>query len=253
MSDDEFRTQFRESLKEFAGATSGDEVARVARQPACTTSPARSTTRRSTNGSTRQAAGDRRRGGRAVLSRDSADGRTRTVIEHLGGAGLARPPERGWRRIIVEKPFGTDLASARELNQLAHQHFDEDQVYRIDHYLGKETVQNLLVFRFGNGMFEPVWNRRYIDHVQITAAETVGVEHRAAYYEGAGALRDMVQNHLMQVMALVAMEPPIAFTADSVRDRKMDALLAVQPLVDRTRRQRSPDARRPRAVSRRAG
>ena len=140
-------------------------------------------------------------------------------------------PSRGWRRIIVEKPFGTDLDSARALNRLAHQHFDEDQVYRIDHYLGKETVQNLLVFRFANGMFEPVWNRRYIDHVQITAAETVGVEHRAAYYEGAGALRDMVQNHLMQVMSLVAMEPPIAFTAESVRDRKMDALLAVQPLV----------------------
>ncbi len=113
-----------------------------------------------------------------------------------------------------------------------HQHFDEEQVFRIDHYLGKETVQNLLVFRFANGMFEPVWNRRYIDHVQITAAETVGVERRAAYYEGAGALRDMVQNHMMQLLALVAMEPPIAFTADSVRDRKMDALLSVQPLVE---------------------
>ena len=106
-----------------------------------------------------------------------------------------------------------------------HQHFDEEQVFRIDHYLGKETVQNLLVFRFANGMYEPVWNRRYIDHVQITAAETVGVERRAAYYEGAGALRDMVQNHMMQLLALVAMEPPTAFTAESVRDRKMDALV----------------------------
>ena len=153
------------------------------------------------------------------------------VTEKLGTAGLSRAPERGWRRVIVEKPFGTDLATARELNHVAHRHFDEDQVYRIDHYLGKETVQNLLVFRFGNGMFEPVWNRRYIDHIQITAAETVGVEHRASYYEGAGALRDMVQNHLMQVLALIAMEPPIAFTAESVRDRKMDALLSVQPLV----------------------
>ena len=154
-----------------------------------------------------------------------------TVIEQLGSSGLADPPERGWRRIVVEKPFGTDLDSARALNRLAHEHFDEAQVYRIDHYLGKETVQNLLVFRFGNGMFEPVWNRRYIDHVQITAAETVGVEHRAAYYEGAGAVRDMLQNHLLQVLSLVAMEPPIAFTAESVRDRKMDAILAVQPLV----------------------
>ncbi len=134
--------------------------------------------------------------------------------------------------MIVEKPFGTDLDSARELNRLVHRHFDEDQVFRIDHYLGKETVQNLMVFRFANGMFEPIWNRRYIDHVQITAAETVGVERRAAYYEGAGALRDMVQNHLMQLLSLVAMEPPIAFTAESVRDRKMDALLSVQPLLD---------------------
>ncbi len=155
-----------------------------------------------------------------------------TVIEQLGAAGLARPAGRGWRRIIVEKPFGSDLASARTLNRVAHRHFDEDQVFRIDHYLGKETVQNLLVFRFANGMFEPIWNRRYIDHVQITAAETVGVERRAAYYERAGALRDMVQNHLLQLLTLVAMEPPTSFTAESVRDRKMDALLSVQPMID---------------------
>ena len=156
-----------------------------------------------------------------------------TVITHLGDAGLATEQSpAAWRRIIVEKPFGHDLASARELNQLLHAHFAEHQVFRIDHYLGKETVQNLLVFRFGNGMFEPIWNRRYIDHIQITAAETVGVEQRAAYYDTAGALRDMVQNHLMQLLTLVAMEPPIAFTADNVRDRKMDALLSVQPLVE---------------------
>ena len=156
-----------------------------------------------------------------------------TVIEQLGRAGLsAEQTPLAWRRIIVEKPFGHDVASARELNRLLHAHFSEHQVFRIDHYLGKETVQNLLVFRFGNGMFEPIWNRRYIDHIQITAAETVGVEQRAAYYDTAGALRDMVQNHLMQLLTLVAMEPPIAFTADSVRDRKMDALLSVQPLVD---------------------
>ena len=153
------------------------------------------------------------------------------VIERLGAAGLAvEQSAADWRRIIVEKPFGRDLASAQNLNKLIHQHFDERQVFRIDHYLGKETVQNLLVFRFANGMFEPVWNRRYVDHVQITAAETVGVEDRAGYYEGAGALRDMVQNHLLQLMTLVAMEPPTAFTAESVRDRKMDALLSVQPL-----------------------
>jgi glucose-6-phosphate 1-dehydrogenase len=154
------------------------------------------------------------------------------VIERLGSGGLARTDPPGWRRVIIEKPFGTDLRSARELNKIVHRHFDEEQVFRIDHYLGKETVQNLMVFRFANGMFEPIWNRRYIDHVQITAAETVGVEQRAAYYEGAGAMRDMVQNHLMQLLSLVAMEPPIAFTADSVRDRKMDALLSVQPFVE---------------------
>jgi glucose-6-phosphate 1-dehydrogenase len=156
-----------------------------------------------------------------------------TVIEQLGAVGLSRSASsEKWRRVIVEKPFGTDLATAQELNRIVHQHFDEEQVFRIDHYLGKETVQNLLVFRFANGMFEPIWNRRYIDHVQITAAETVGLERRASYYEGAGALRDMVQNHLMQLLALVAMEPPIAFSAESVRDRKLDALLAAQPLID---------------------
>jgi glucose-6-phosphate 1-dehydrogenase len=154
-----------------------------------------------------------------------------TVAERLGAAGLSKAEAPAWRRIIVEKPFGTDLASARALNATLHRQFDEEQIFRIDHYLGKETVQNLLVFRFANGMFEPIWNRRYINHVQITAAETVGVERRAAYYEGAGALRDMVQNHLVQLFSLVAMEPPTAFTAASVRDRKMDALLAAQPLV----------------------
>jgi glucose-6-phosphate 1-dehydrogenase len=155
------------------------------------------------------------------------------VIEQLGAAGLSKGESvERWRRVIVEKPFGTDLATARELNQIIHRHFAEDQVFRIDHYLGKETVQNLMVFRFANGMFEPIWNRRYIDHVQITAAETVGVERRASYYEGAGALRDMVQNHLMQLLALVAMEPPITFSAESVRDRKLDALLSAQPLIE---------------------
>ena len=135
------------------------------------------------------------------------------VVEALGAAGLAGTPEKGWRRVIVEKPFGTDLRSAQALNALLHEHFAEEQIFRIDHYLGKETVQNLLALRFANGMFEPIWNRRYIEQVQITAAETVGVERRAAYYEKAGALRDMVQNHLMQLLSLVAMEPPTEFNA----------------------------------------
>jgi glucose-6-phosphate 1-dehydrogenase len=230
LGDDGFRQQFRDSLREFAGLQNADEVAasladRMYYIQGELDDPATY---------------------RALASRlDEIDGKDGvlyylaippsvygTVIEQIGAAKLsALASDQGWRRIIIEKPFGTDLASARELNQLVHRHFDEPDVFRIDHYLGKETVQNLLVFRFANGMFEPIWNRRYIDHVQITAAETVGVERRAAYYEGAGALRDMVQNHLMQLLALVAMEPPIAFTAESVRDRKLDAVMSIQPLA----------------------
>ena len=156
-----------------------------------------------------------------------------TVIEQLGASGLTKAAtDDGWRRVIVEKPFGTDLASAQALNEVLHKYLDESQIFRIDHYLGKETVQNLLVFRFANGMFEPIWNRRYIDHVQVTAAETVGVERRASYYESAGALRDMVQNHLMQVLAMIAMEPPITFSAENVRDRKHDVLASIQPILE---------------------
>jgi glucose-6-phosphate 1-dehydrogenase len=131
------------------------------------------------------------------------------VVEQLGTHGLHHG--NGWRRVIIEKPFGHDLESARKLNEEIHHVLDESSVYRIDHYLGKKTVQNILAFRFGNGIFEPLWNRRYIDHVQITAAESIGVEGRGAYYQEAGALRDMIQNHLSQVMATVTMEPPIAF------------------------------------------
>jgi len=143
------------------------------------------------------------------------------IIRNIDKAGLYAPRQReSWVRIIIEKPFGVDLESARHLNATVLSVFTEDQVYRIDHYLGKETVQNLMVFRFANGIFEPIWNRNYIDDVQITAAETVGVENRGAYYEEAGALRDMVQNHLLQVLALTAMEPPALFDARQVRDEK---------------------------------
>jgi glucose-6-phosphate 1-dehydrogenase len=229
--DEAFRAQFRESLREFAGVDAArDEVAKSLEARLFYMS-----------GEIDDPAVYGRLEAR-LQQIDGAEGVLyylaippdvyATVIQHLGASRLSSPPEHGWRRIIVEKPFGRDLASARELNQLVHTCFSEEQVFRIDHYLGKETVQNLLVFRFANGMFEPIWNRRYIDHVQITAAETVGVERRASYYEQAGALRDMVQNHLMQLLTLVAMEPPTAFTAESVRDRKMDALLAVQPLVE---------------------
>ncbi len=151
------------------------------------------------------------------------------VVRQLGAAGLASEENGRWRRVIVEKPFGRDLESARALNAELKQVLEERQIYRIDHYLGKETVQNIIMFRFGNGIFEPIWNRRYIDHVQITAAETVGVELRGGYYETAGALRDMVPNHLFQLVSLTAMEPPISFHADSVRDDQAKALHAIQP------------------------
>ncbi len=152
------------------------------------------------------------------------------IVEQLGAAGLLTE-EDGWRRVVIEKPFGHDLASARALNRRLAALLGEHQVYRIDHYLGKETVQNILAFRFANGIFEPIWNRRYVDHVQITVAETVGVERRGGYYEQAGALRDMVQNHLFQLLALTAMEPPISFAADVVRDERVKVLNAVHPLA----------------------
>jgi glucose-6-phosphate 1-dehydrogenase len=154
------------------------------------------------------------------------------IINNLGAAGLAHSPNGGWTRIIVEKPFGHDLESALHLNKVVHDVFEERQVYRIDHYLGKETVQNLLVLRFANGIFEPLWNRRYIDHVQITVAESIGVEGRGGYYEQAGAIRDMVQNHMMQLLSLTAMEPPVGgASADAVRDEKVKVLRAVRPIA----------------------
>jgi glucose-6-phosphate 1-dehydrogenase len=152
------------------------------------------------------------------------------IVHHLGAAGLTREENDRWRRVIIEKPFGRDLTSARNLNQAISPILKESQIYRIDHYLGKETVQNILVFRFGNGIFEHIWNHHYIDHVQITVAETVGVESRGGFYEGVGAMRDMVQNHLFQLLAMIAMEPPVSFEADAVRDEKSKLLKAIQPL-----------------------
>jgi glucose-6-phosphate 1-dehydrogenase len=149
-----------------------------------------------------------------------------TIVQQIGKADLAH--DRKGTRIVLEKPFGHDLASARELNDMLTGVFDESQIYRIDHYLGKETVQNILAFRFANALFEPIWDRRYIDHVQITVAEKVGVEHRGGYYDHAGALRDMIQNHLLQILCLIAMEPPVAFDADEIRDRKVDVLRAIR-------------------------
>lgn len=152
------------------------------------------------------------------------------VAGYLGAAGMASEDEQGWRRIIIEKPFGVDLGSARDLNHALHAVFNEDQIYRIDHYLGKETSQNVLFFRFANTIFEPVWNRRYVDNIQITVAEDLDVGHRAGFYDGAGVVRDMFQNHILQLLALVAMEPPSSFNADSIRNEKVKVLDSIRPL-----------------------
>ncbi len=153
------------------------------------------------------------------------------IIDLLGSTDQLHE-NTGWRRVVIEKPFGIDLASARSLNEQIHKTLGEDQIYRIDHYLGKETVQNILVARFANTIFEPLWNRNYIDHVQITVSEQVGVEHRGGYYDNIGVLRDMFQNHLLQLVSLVAMEPPASFKADALRNEKVKVLSSIQPFTE---------------------
>ena len=162
------------------------------------------------------------------------------IVDQLGAAGLLQETEQAWRRVVVEKPFGHDLASARELNKQLRNNLQETQIYRMDHFLGKETVQNIMLMRFANGIFEPLWNRDHIDHVQITVAETVGVEQRAAFYETTGAMRDMVPNHVFQLLALTAMESPASFDADAVRNEKtkvLDSVHVLDPLRDVVRGQ----------------
>jgi len=156
------------------------------------------------------------------------------ILHNLKQSGLSKPQENSWTRVIIEKPFGTNLQTARHLNKLVHDSFPESSTYRIDHYLGKETAQNMMVLRFANSIFEPVWNSKHIHHVQITAAESLGVEGRAGYYDQAGALRDMVQNHLLQLLTLTAMEPPMSMHADSIRDEKVKVLKSLRPLREDT-------------------
>ena len=172
---------------------------------------------------------ERQTGGNVLFYLSTQPSQYATAAAGLGRAGLANG-NGGWRRLVIEKPFGHDQSSARDLEVALHEHFSEEQLYRIDHYLGKETVQNILAFRFGNPIFEPLWNRQYIDHVQITAAESIGVEGRGAYYQEAGALRDMIQNHLLQVLSTVAMEPSAVFEPKAVRDERAKLLRSIRPL-----------------------
>src|SRR6516225_9675166 len=229
MSDDAFRDRMRDSAKHFLEDTPFDDAlwskfaANLFYLPGDMSDPemyAGIGRRLQEIDKTHQTAGN------ALFYLSTQPSYYEPVITSVGKAGLAHG--EGWRRIVIEKPFGHDLASARHLDDCIHQVFDEKDVYRIDHYLGKETVQNILAFRFGNGIFEPVWNRRYIDNVQITAAESIGVEGRGGFYQESGALRDMIQNHLMQVMATVAMEPSASFTPDAVRDERAKLLRSVR-------------------------
>ncbi|MBX7219726.1 MAG: glucose-6-phosphate dehydrogenase [Blastocatellia bacterium] len=173
---------------------------------------------------------ERGTGGNRVFYLSTPPSLFNTIMDNIGKSGLSKGKNGGWCRVIVEKPFGHDLETAVALNSEVNRIFDEDQVYRIDHYRAKETVQNLVVMRFANGIFEPIWNRNFIDHVQITAAEAVGVEGRGGYYENAGALRDMLQNHLLQLLALVAMEPPTSLDANAIRDENIKAVKAIRAI-----------------------
>ncbi|MFZ5444884.1 MAG: glucose-6-phosphate dehydrogenase [Myxococcota bacterium] len=236
MSDEQFRAEMREACQAFArhrplDPASWDEFAQgLFYQPGDYDDAASYQALEA-----RLAALDASRGtdGNRVFYLSTPPSNFPVIVGRLGSAGLVgRDGRKPFRRVIIEKPFGTDLASARQLNREVLSVLDEASTYRIDHYLGKETVQNLMVLRFANGLFEPLWNNRYVDHVQITGAEAIGIEGRGGYFEQAGILRDMVQNHLFQVLAITAMEPPVSTSADDLRDEKVKVLKALRPIPD---------------------
>jgi len=222
-SDDDFRKEMEEAVKKFSRQTVRDEIWKNFGQSIFYHQSDFSDESGFKSLAERLDKVDNERGtrGNRLFYFAVAPEQFEPILKHLKTVGLNKAREGSWARVIIEKPFGTDLASARELNRVVSNSFSEDQTYRIDHFLGKETAQNILVLRFANSIFAPLWNRRYIDHLQITAAETLGVEGRAGYYETAGALRDMVQNHLLQLLCLVAMEAPSDLSADSIRDEKV--------------------------------
>jgi glucose-6-phosphate 1-dehydrogenase len=232
MSHDEFRGRLREKLEEQRSEGISEDVwdsfsKGIFYLPGDSKDPE---TYRELRKFLRELDGERKTEGNRIFYLSSSPSLFSTIVERLGEAGMNEGENGGFSRLVVEKPFGRDLESARELNDDIRRYFEESQIYRIDHYLGKETVQNILALRFANGIFEPLWSQHYVDHVQITVAEDIGVGTRGAFYEEAGALRDIVQNHVMQLLCLTAMEPPVAFDADTVREEKVKVLKAVRPV-----------------------
>lgn len=232
MSHEEFRNKISEEIKEFFTGTIDQElwnwlINRLYYVPGDIQDPAAYLRLQNVLSEVDKAHGT---GGNYLYYLATAPEYFSQIIQQLSTVGLAHEENGHWRRVIIEKPFGHDLESARALNHEIQKTLKESQIYRIDHYLGKETVQNIMVFRFANGIFEPIWDRRYIDHVQITVAENIGVGQRGGYYDTAGALRDMVPNHIFQLVTLIAMEPPISFEADAVRDEQVKILRAIQSM-----------------------
>jgi glucose-6-phosphate 1-dehydrogenase len=229
MNDDEFRSKMREAVKEFLENSPFDEdlwsgfAQKLFYEPGDVKDPGMY---QRIGARLAEIETSQKTEGNVLFYLSTQPSFYATLVEGIGAAGIHR--SHGWRRVVIEKPFGHDLGSSRELDRRIHAVLDENEVYRIDHYLGKETVQNILAFRFGNGIFEPLWNRRYINNVQITAAESIGVEGRGAYYQEAGTLRDMIQNHLSQVMATIAMEPPAVFESNAVRDERAKLLRSIR-------------------------